>query len=278
MFKFDNSKQMSEDKDNISFIDHLAELRKRIIRSIIPVLLFATVIFIYFEPLSELILKSMLYKEFPTYQMFCSLSQYIDIESSFCNDIPISLREDGLGQQFSLSMWFSIVGGIIASIPWIIYQIWGFIKPGLKRNEIKAVRGFGVYVFILLMLGIAFGYFMVAPLCINFFGNYDPFNLGIEGKIPSLSSYYKYIINPVLGCSILFQLPILIYILSKLGMMTPAVLRKYRKHVLIVILIVSAIITPPDFVSQIIVAIPVLILYEIGILVSAQILKKKANL
>lgn len=269
---------MSENKDNISFIDHLTELRKRIIRSIIPVLIFATVIFIFFESLSELILKSMLYKEFPTYKMFCYLSQYISIESNFCNDIPVSLREDGLGQQFSLSMWFSIVGGIIASIPWIIYQIWGFIKPGLKLKEIKAVRGFGVYVFILLTLGIAFGYFMVAPLCINFFGNYDPFNLGVEGKIPSLSSYYRYIINPVLGCSLLFQLPIIIYITSKLGIMTPSVLKKYRKHVLVVILIISAIITPPDFVSQVIVAIPVLLLYEIGIIISGQILKSKANI
>jgi sec-independent protein translocase protein TatC len=269
---------MAKEKDNISFIDHLAELRKRIIRSIIPVLLFAVVIFIYFEFLSDLILKSMLYKEFPTYRMFCSLSTYFNLESDFCHDIPVSLREDGLGQQFSLSMWFSIVGGIIASIPWIIYQIWGFIKPGLKRKEIKAVRGFGVYVFILLALGIAFGYFIVAPLCINFFGNYDPFNLGKEGKIPSLSSYYRYIINPVLGCSILFQLPIIIYLTSKLGVMTPEVLRKYRKHVLVVILILSAIITPPDFVSQVIVAIPVLILYEIGIIISAQIVKKKANI
>lgn len=269
---------MNEEKDNISFIDHLAELRKRIIWSVIPVLIFATVIFIFFETLSDVVLKSMLYKEFPTYQMFCSLSNYIGIESDFCHDIPVTLREDGLGQQFSLSMWFSIVGGIIVAIPWIIYQIWSFVKPGLKRNEIKAVRGFGFYVFLLLFFGIAFGYFIVAPLCINFFGNYDPFNLGIEGKIPSLSSYYKYIINPVLGCSILFQLPILIYITSKLGIMTPAVLKKYRKHVLVVILIVSAIITPPDFVSQIIVAIPVLLLYEIGIIISAQIVKKKANI
>lgn len=269
---------MTEEKDNISFIDHLAELRKRIIRSIVPVLLFATVIFIFFESLSDLILKSMLYKDFPTYRFFCFISNYFNIESDFCHDIPVSLREDGLGQQFSLSMWFSIVGGIIASIPWIIYQIWGFIKPGLKRKEIIAVRGFGVYVFILLALGIAFGYFIVAPLCINFFGNYDPFNLGAEGKIPSLSSYYKYIINPVLGCSILFQLPIIIYLTSKLGIMTPDVLKKYRKHVLVVILIVSAIITPPDFVSQVIVAIPVLILYEVGIIISRQIVKKKANI
>jgi sec-independent protein translocase protein TatC len=266
---------MEKEKDNISFIDHLAELRKRIIRSIIPVLIFATVIFIYFEPLSDLILKSMLYKEFPTYKMFCFLSEYISIESTFCSDIPISLREDGLGQQFSLSMWFSIVGGIIISIPWIIFQIWGFVKPGLKRKEITAVRGFGIYVFILLTIGIAFGYFIVAPLCINFFGNFDPFNLGIEGKIPSLSSYYRYIINPVLGCSILFQLPIIIYLTSKLGMMTPDVLKKYRKHVLVVILIIAAIITPPDFVSQVIVAIPVLILYEIGIIISRSILKQK---
>ncbi len=266
---------MEEQKDTPSFIDHLSELRTRIIHAIIPVLIFAIVIFIFFEPLSDLILKSMLYKEFPTYRMFCNLSQLMNVESDFCNDIPVSLREDGLGQQFSLSMWFSIVGGLIASIPWIIYQIWKFIKPGLKSNEIKAVRGFGFYVFILLFAGILFGYFMVSPLCINFFGNYDPFNLGIEGKIPSITSYYKYIINPVLGCSILFQLPIAIFLFSKLGIVNDLILKKYRKHVLVVILVLAAIITPPDFVSQVIVAIPVFILYEMSIIISKRVEKNK---
>ena len=218
----------------------------------------------------------MLYKEFPTYRMFCGFSQWMDMESDFCNDIPVTLREDGLGQQFSLSMWFSIVGGIIITIPWIVYQIWGFIKPGLKKTEIQTVRGFGVYVFILLFLGICFGYFIVAPLCINFFGNFDPFNLGAEGKIPSLTSYYKYIINPVLGCSILFQLPIIVYLTSKLGMMSPAVLKKYRKHILVVILIIAAIITPPDFISQVIVAVPVFIMYEASIIISGKVIKNQA--
>ena len=266
---------MEEKKETPSFIDHLSELRIRIIQSVIPILAFAVLIFVFFEPISELILKSMLYKEFPTYKMFCNVSQFMNVESDFCNDIPVSLREDGLGQQFSLSMWFSIVGGIIISIPWIIYQIWQFIKPGLKIQEIKAVRGFGLYVFILLFLGIFFGYFMVAPLCINFFGNYDPFNLGEAGKIPSITSYYKYIINPVLGCSILFQLPIAIYLFSKLGIVNSEILKKYRKHVLVAILVLAAIITPPDFVSQVIVAIPVFVLYEISIIISKRVTKKQ---
>lgn len=267
---------MDEKKDTPSFIDHLSELRIRIIHSVIPILAFAVLIFIFFEPLSDLILKSMLYKDFPTYKMFCNVSQFMNVESDFCNDIPVSLREDGLGQQFSLSMWFSIVGGIVVSIPWIIYQIWKFIKPGLKTNEIKAVKGFGIYVFILLFLGIFFGYFMVAPLCINFFGNFDPFNLGEAGKIPSITSYYKYIINPVLGCSILFQLPIAIFLFSKLGIVNAEILKKYRKHVLVAILVLAAIITPPDFVSQVIVAIPVFILYEISIRISKRVIKKQS--
>ena len=266
---------MDKNEDNTSFIDHLSELRIRIIKSIIPVLLFAVIIFVFFETLSDFVLKSMLYKEFPTYSFFCNISGSVGIESSFCNDIPVSLREDGLGQQFSLSMWFSIVGGIILSIPWIIFQIWSFVKPGLKKIEINAVRGFGIYVFILLLFGIFFGYFVISPLCINFFGNYDPFNLGKEGKIPSITSYYKYIINPVLGCSLLFQLPVAIYLMSKLGMVTPSILQKYRKHMLVAILVLSAIITPPDFVSQVIVAIPVLVLYEIRILVSKRVLSKQ---
>lgn len=265
---------MSTESQNMTFIDHLAELRKRIILAIIPILLFAVVIFIFFEPLSETILMSMLYKEFPTYKMFCALSETINVDSSFCQDVPIRLREDTVGQQFTVSMWFSIVGGIIASIPWIIFQLWQFIKPALKDTELQAVRGFGFFVFLLLAMGIAFGYFIVSPLCINFFGNYDPLKLE---KIPSFLSYYKFITNPVLATSILFQLPLVIYLMSKMGFMNPHVLKKYRKHVIVSILIVSAIITPPDFVSQVIVSIPVLILYEVSILISKRILKKSLN-
>lgn len=265
---------MSEESQNMSFIDHLAELRKRIIWSIFPILIFAIVIFIFFEQLSDTILMSMLYKDFPTYKMFCSLSQAINVDSSFCQDVPISLREDTVGQQFTVSMWFSIVGGILAAIPWIIYQLWQFVKPALKSKELRAVKGFGFYVFLLLAMGVAFGYFIVSPLCINFFGNYDPLNLE---KIPSFLSYYKFITNPVLACGILFQLPVVIFVMSKVGFMNPVVLKKYRKHVIVGILVVSAIITPPDFVSQVIVSIPVLLLYEISILISARILKKSLN-
>ncbi len=266
---------MEEQKENMSFIDHLAELRKRIILSIFPILVFAVVIFIFFEQLSDTILMSPLYKDFPTYKMFCYLAQSVNIESNFCLDVPIALREDTVGQQFTVSMWFSIVGGIIASIPWIVYQLWQFVKPALKLNELKAVKGFGFYVFLLLMIGIAFGYFIVSPLCINFFGNYDPLKLE---KIPSFLSYFKFIINPVLACAILFQLPVVIYIMSKIGVMNPVVLKKYRKHVIVAILVLSAVITPPDFVSQVIVSIPVLILYEISIGISARILKKTSNI
>ncbi len=260
-----------EQGENMSFIGHLAELRKRIMWSIIPIIIFAGIIFYFFDVLSEVILMSMTKAEFPTYRLFCYISELSGFENSdFCKDIPIQVREDAVGQQFTISMWFSIVGGIIISIPWIIYQIWLFIKPALKPVELKAVRGFGLYVFLLLIMGVAFGYYIVAPLCINFFGNYDPLKIA---KIPSFTSYYKFITNPVLACGILFQLPIVIYLMSKLGIITPAVLKKYRKHVIVIILIVSAIITPPDFVSQVIVSIPVLILYEISIFISARILK-----
>ena len=265
---------MTEEKDNISFIDHLAELRKRIIWSIIPVLLASVIVFYYFEDIYEVILKSLLYKEFPTYRLFCNIYTSLGIESSFCNDIDMEPASLGMGVQFSVSIYFSIVAGILISIPWVIYQIWGFIKPGLKQKEITSVRGFGFYV-LLLILGIGFGYFILAPMCVNFFGNYNP--MGIKNS-PDIKSYYSYIITPVLGCGILFQLPVLIYILSKLDLITPIILRKYRKHVLVVILILSAIITPPDFFSQVILAIPILLLYEISIIISGRIIKKKANI
>lgn len=265
---------MDQEENSMSFIGHLGELRKRIILAIIPVVLFSVIVFIYLDVVNEELINSLLKKEFPTYRFFCEASLSMGLESDFCNDLPIKLTDSNVTEQFGLSMWLAIVGGIILSIPWIIYQIWQFIKPALKNKELQAVRGFGVYVFLLLILGVLFGYYIVAPLCINFFGNYDPFQLE---RLPSYRSFFRLITSTVLACAIMFQLPIAIYLMSKLGFMNPMVLKKYRKHVVVVILVLSALITPPDFVSQVIVAIPVLILYEISIRISARIFKASLN-
>jgi sec-independent protein translocase protein TatC len=167
------------------------------------------------------------------------------------------------------------MGGLVLGFPFIFYQIWAFLKPGLKFKEKKMAKGIVFYVSLLFFLGISFGYLVVAPLSIQFFGSYQ-----ISGDIRNdftISSYMSTILSTVFYTGLFFLLPVIIYLLSKVGLITPEFLKKYRKHALVVILILSALITPPDVISQVIVSIPILILYEIGILVSKKAFKKERD-
>jgi sec-independent protein translocase protein TatC len=163
------------------------------------------------------------------------------------------------------------MGGIVLSFPFIFYQLWAFVKPGLKQNEKSVVSGLVFYVSLLFFLGILFGYFIVAPLCIQFFGTYQ-ITADIE-NIFTINSYLSTIFSTVFYSGLLFLLPVVSYIFTKLGVLTPLFLRKYRKHAIVGILILAAIITPPDLISQVIVAIPIILLYEIGILVAVRVEK-----
>jgi len=166
----------------------------------------------------------------------------------------------------------SFMGGLVLGFPFIFYQIWSFLKPGLKFKEKKMAKGIVFYVSILFFLGISFGYLVVAPLSIQFFGSFQ-----ISSEIRNdftISSYMSTIISTVFYTGLFFLLPVIIFLLSKVGLITPDFLRKYRKHALVIILILSALITPPDVISQVIVSIPILLLYEIGILVSRKASKK----
>jgi sec-independent protein translocase protein TatC len=175
--------------------------------------------------------------------------------------------------QFSYALMMSIMGGIVLSFPFIFYQIWSFVKPGLKQNERSMASGIVFYVSILFFLGILFGYFVVAPLTVQFFGSYK-ITEQIENQF-TISSYMSTIISTVFWSGVMFLLPVVTYIFTKLGVITPEFLRKYRKHAIIVVLIVAAAITPPDLISQIIVSIPIMILYEIGIFAAVRVEKNR---
>ena len=190
-------------------------------------------------------------------------------------DIPVQLQSMTVSGQFGYALMMSFMGGLVLGFPFIFYQIWAFLKPGLKFKEKKMAKGIVFYISILFFLGISFGYLVVAPLSIQFFGSYQ-----ISGDIRNdftISSYMSTILSTVFYTGLFFLLPVIIYLLSKIGLITPEFLTKYRKHALVVILILSALITPPDVISQIIVSIPILILYEIGILVSKKTVKKERN-
>ncbi len=161
------------------------------------------------------------------------------------------------------------MGGIVLSFPFIFYQIWSFVKPGLKQNESSVAKGIIFYVSILFFLGILFGYFVVAPLCVQFFGNFQISDM-VKNNF-TLNSYMSTILSTVFYSGLLFLLPVVTYLFTKLGVLNSEFLRKYRKHAIIGILVLSAIITPPDLISQVIVSIPIVLLYEVGILVSKRV-------
>jgi sec-independent protein translocase protein TatC len=265
---------MSETETNTSFLGHLEELRWRLVKSAIAVVLVAVSVFIFIEPLTDVVLMSMSRASFPTYQFMCFISNTLGLGDAFCaNNIEVKTIETQMTKQFATSIYFSLVSGIILSFPFLAFQIWAFVKPGLKPKEIKATRGIVGYSTLLFLTGVGFGYFVISPLCIQFFGFYR-MSQSIE-LTPTFTSYYSLIVSSTIACGLFFQLPIVIFILTKLGMMTPEVLKKYRKHALVGILVLAAIITPPDFISQVIVAIPVSLLYELSIIISRRVIKKQ---
>lgn len=262
--------EMNEEK-NMSFLDHLEELRWRLVKISISIIVVASVLFYFQGWIMHTIFISMKDPSFISFRLMC------DWFGVCVKEIPVSFQSTSMSGQFSYALMMSIMGGIVISFPFIFYQIWAFVKPGLKQNERSVVSGLVFYVSLLFFMGIFFGYFVVAPLCVQFFGSYQ-ISSEIE-NIFTINSYLSTIMSTVFYSGLLFLLPVLTYIFTKLGILTANFLRKYRKHAIVGILILSAIITPPDLISQVIVAIPIVLLYEIGILVSLRVEKnlKKAN-
>lgn len=251
----------------MSFLQHLEELRWRIVKAAISVAVFAIVLWIFREWIIETLFLSMRDTDFISFRVICDWF-------GICVDkIPIDFQSTEVTGQFSYALMMSIMGGFVLSFPFIFYQLWQFVKPGLKANEATVAKGVVLYVSLLFFLGICFGYFIVAPLCVQFFGSFQMSEM-IENKF-TIKSYMSTILSTVFYSGLLFLLPVLAYLLTKIGVMSSSFLRKYRKHAIVAILILAAIITPPDLVSQIIVGVPIVLLYEIGILVSARVEKRR---
>ena len=253
------------DLDQMSFIEHLEELRWRLVRSAIAVILIGIVIWTFQEWIMNNVFMSMKKKDFFSFRIMC------DYLGTCVEDIPVQLQSMTVSGQFGYALMMSFMGGLVIGFPFIFYQIWAFLKPGLKFGEKKMAKGIVFYVSFLFFLGILFGYFVVAPLSIQFFGSYQ-----ISSEIRNdftISSYMSMILSTVFYTGLFFLLPVVTYILTKIGVLTPEFLIKYRKHAIVGILILSAIITPPDIISQVIVSIPIFILYEIGILIAKRVVK-----
>lgn len=260
--------------NEMSFLDHLEELRWLLIRCTIAIVAGATVAFFFSDFIFDKILFGPKNPDFITYQIFCDLSQQFGLDKSLCvTEIPMRIQSREMGGQFSAHMWTSITAGFIMAFPVILYFFWNFISPALYQNEKKYARAFVIVASLLFFTGVLFGYYLIAPLSVNFLANYN-----VSSQIFNdidLASYISLLRSSTVACGIFFELPVIIYFLSKVGLVTPEFLRKYRKYVLIIVLILAAIITPPDVMSQIIVAIPIMILYELSIFISVLVVKNK---
>jgi sec-independent protein translocase protein TatC len=263
-----------KNNNEMSFLDHLEDLRWHLIRSTLAILIAGVGAFMASRFIFDTIIFGPKKMSFPTYKYLCKISQYFDFESTFCGEsFPFTIQNRTMGGQFSADIWTAIYAGMVIAFPYIIYQLWSFIGPGLHENERKHSRGFIFITSFLFFLGVLFGYYVVTPLSINFLGTYSV-SSEITNEI-DLGSYISLVRSSSLASGFVFELPIIIYFLTKIGLVTPEYLRKYRKYALVIILILSAIITPPDVASQVIVAIPILVLYQVSIYISAVVVRNQ---
>ncbi len=261
----------------MSFLDHLEELRWLLVRSTIAVLVCAVVAFFFSDFIFNEILFGPKNADFVTYRFFCDLGKYFDMQETMCiNDINLPIQNREMGGQFSMHMWTSITVGFIFSFPFILWEIWKFISPALYENEKKYAAAFIIVSSFLFFIGVLFGYYLIAPLSVQFFAGYI-LSPEISNAI-DINSYISLMKTSAIASGLLFELPIIIYFLTKIGLVNPTFLRKYRKYTLIIVLIIAAIITPPDVLSQIIVTIPIMLLYEVSILISVLVIKSQEKL
>lgn len=257
----------------MSFLEHLEELRWHIIRSVSAIVIFAVVAFIFKDLIFDKIILNPRTPEFWTNRMFARLADAVGTEALKINQEPLELISIKIAGQFMTHIWTSIIAGFIIASPVVFYEFWRFIKPALYENEKKYATGAVVFTTILFMLGVAFGYYLIVPLSIHFLGTYN-----VSGDVTNqinLNSYIGSVTSIILASGVVFLLPIFSYFLSKVGLVTPQFMKTYRKHAYVVMLLLSAIITPPDVFSQIMVCIPLVILYEIGIMISRRVTKKR---
>ncbi|HWR94908.1 MAG TPA: twin-arginine translocase subunit TatC [Flavobacterium sp.] len=262
----------------MSFLDHLEELRWLLVRSTVAILVCATATFFVSDYIFDIIIFGPTHAEFVTYRFFCDLSHQLGFADSICvTEMPFIIQNTNMEGQVNILIWTCITAGFILSFPFILWQLWKFISPALYEKERKHAKLFISVSSLLFFMGVLFGYFVIVPMSVNFFATFKVSEV-IKNQF-SVDSYIGMVKTSVIACGLFFELPIIIYFLTKLGLVTPTFLRKYWKYAVVIILIVAAIVTPPDVVSQLTVAIPMLIIYEISIFISVLVHKKqiKAN-
>lgn len=252
----------------MNFLDHLEVLRWHVIRSVLAIMAIAIVMFANKKYVFESIIMAPKRADFFTYRIFCNISE------ALCFTPPnLEIINVGMAEQFIVSLKVSFFLGVIIAFPYIFWEIWRFVKPGLYDKEKKVTRGVVLKCTLLFATGISFGYFVISPFAIDFLAGFD---LGMDMKATSsLDSYVTYMTMFTVPTGIVFELPILVYFLSRIGIVTPAFMKQYRRHAFIIILILAAVITPPDVITQFLIGVPVYVLYEISIGISERVYKEE---
>lgn len=265
------------DPKEMSFFDHIDAFRGHIVRSVLAVLALSITAFFNKYLLFDVILFGPIHTDFWTYEMLCNLSHQFTDSDEFCiKEMGFTLSNISMSGQFSEHIFISFITGIILAFPYILWELWKFIKPALSKKETRYARGLVFFSSALFFIGILFGYFLLSPLSINFLGSYKVSEL-VSNEI-NLDSYVSFIATLTFATGLIFEMPILVYFLSKIGILGSAWMRKNRRYAIVVILILAAILTPsPDIASMILMFIPLYSLYEVSILVAAAVERGKLN-
>src|SRR5687768_2226497 len=262
----------------MTFIDHLEELRWHIMRSVLAILVASIVIFIIIDWVFDNIVMGPVRNDFVSYRYLCLLSHALHIGDALCMPpIPegYKLLGNTVSGPFMSAIQIGIIGGFIGAFPYIFYEFWRFVKPALSPKELKYSSNAIFWVSFFFFLGGAFGYFVLGPFTFNFLANFTLGKAGFYDYKPALGDYIDNLVNIILGCGLAFEMPILSYVLTRIGLITPHFLHTYRKYAYVAILMIAAIITPSgDWTSQMIVFLPLVILYELSVMVSKRVHKK----
>ena len=271
------NKRNKDPRAEMSFIDHLEDLRWHVIRSVIAVLIGAIIVFIYSDYVVNQILFAPTRSDFVSARWLCSLGHKIGIGNTLCfPEVKAKFLENTMTGQFIASFTLAFIGGFILAFPYVFWEFWKFLKPALSSKELKKTGGIIIWVSLLFFAGVAFGYFILTPFMVNFYFNYK---LSSQIEImPSFSDYLENLVYTTAGIGVLFQMPLLVMVLARIGIVTGSFLKKYRRHAFVIILIAAAIITPStDPFSLTIVTIPLYLLFEASVVIASRIERRKAK-
>lgn len=261
----------------MSFVDHLEELRWHIVRAVIAILICAIACFIYIDELMDVVIFGPIEKGFVTYEWLCNFGHKIGAGDSLCLPVPdVQMQTTTFGGQFISSITIAFISGLIIAFPYVFWEVWRFIKPALKPTELKHTRGAIFFVSFFFLLGVAFGYFLLAPFTFSFLSNYKIGTHNIIETKPVLNDYIDNLIDITVGAGLAFELPVVSFVLTRIGLITPGFLKEYRKYAYVGLLVIAAVITPsPDWMSQLIVVLPLILLYELSIIISGRVAREE---